>query len=114
MRSSRSNPVSLSSSYLTLEPIGISMTAVNLPGKSLPGVTSCQGWVIVGLRGQGSGFLALVSHKEQLRSWCGFELCRACRAAQVVADPQSVACQLVNCQDGFSHIGTFHASDVHR
>src|SRR5262249_47901157 len=41
MRSSRSRPVSLSSSYLTLEPIGISMTAVNSAGRCSPGVTSC-------------------------------------------------------------------------
>src|SRR5262245_32291306 len=41
MRSRRSIPVSLSSSYLTLEPIGISTTAVNWLGKPSPGVTSC-------------------------------------------------------------------------
>src|SRR5947209_9496585 len=46
MRSRRSRPVSLSSSYLTLEPIGISMTAVNSAGKCSPGVTSCQACVI--------------------------------------------------------------------
>src|SRR6266851_4626646 len=49
MRSSRNRPVSLSSSYLTLDPMGISMTEVNSVGRRAPGVTSCQAWVIRGL-----------------------------------------------------------------
>src|SRR2546421_41291 len=46
MRSSRNKPVSLSNSYLTLEPIGISMTVVNSLGRCCPGVTSCHAWVM--------------------------------------------------------------------
>src|SRR5437764_14991098 len=46
MRSKRSRPVFLSSSYLTLEPIGISMTAVNSAGRCSPGVTSCHACVM--------------------------------------------------------------------
>jgi hypothetical protein len=45
MRSTYSRPVSLSSSYLTLEPRGISMTALSTPGASTPGLRSCQGWL---------------------------------------------------------------------
>src|SRR5581483_5767178 len=51
MRSSRSRPVPLSSSYLTLEPIGISMTETNSDGRRAPGVTSCQAWVMVAAPG---------------------------------------------------------------
>src|SRR5262249_49798795 len=47
MRSSRSMPVSLSSSYLTLEPIGISTMAVNSLGRCSPGVTSCHACVMI-------------------------------------------------------------------
>src|SRR6266478_984721 len=49
MRSNRSIPVCLSNSYLTLDPIGISITAVNCAGNCSPGVTSCQAWVMIRL-----------------------------------------------------------------
>src|SRR5215470_9274285 len=45
MRSTFSRPVALSSSYLTLEPRGISMTAWKSRGNSLPGEISCHAWV---------------------------------------------------------------------
>src|SRR5262249_22173395 len=38
--------VFLSSSYLTLDPIGISTNALDSAGKRSPGVTSCHGWVM--------------------------------------------------------------------
>src|SRR5436190_24392150 len=61
MRSNRSIPVCLSNSYLTLDPIGISITAVNCAGNCSPGVTSCQAWVMIRLsvlifRGRQGGF----------------------------------------------------------
>ena len=46
MRSNRSKPLALSSSYFTLEPDGISITLSNSSGSLPPGVTSCQGWII--------------------------------------------------------------------
>src|SRR5208282_4239488 len=46
MRSSLIRPLALSSSYLTLDPNGISMTQSNSCGSLSPGVTSCQGWII--------------------------------------------------------------------
>src|SRR4051794_3449083 len=46
MRSTRSIPVSLSSSYLTDEPMGISITAVNSAGSPSPGVTSCHACIV--------------------------------------------------------------------
>src|SRR5439155_2511805 len=49
MRSNRSIPVCLSNSYLTLDPIGISITAVNCAGNCSPGVTSCQACVMIRL-----------------------------------------------------------------
>src|SRR5262245_10302842 len=52
MRSSFSSPVFLSNSYLTLEPVGISTTAINSAGSFSPGVTSCQGCDIADLRSQ--------------------------------------------------------------
>src|SRR3954451_23679929 len=59
MRSRRSSPVSLSSSYLTLDPMGISMTVVNSAGRCSPGVTSCQAWVdtafLLAARGEAAG-----------------------------------------------------------
>src|SRR5262245_46187686 len=42
----RRRPVSLSSSYLTLEPAGISTTTMNRAGRCSPGTTSCQGWAM--------------------------------------------------------------------
>src|SRR5438105_1492455 len=51
MRSRRRRPVSLSNSYLTLDPIGISITDMNSSGRCSPGVTSCQACVIGGLLG---------------------------------------------------------------
>src|SRR5215212_6987701 len=47
IRSTFRSPVSLSSSYLTLEPLGISMRAVNSSGTASPIGTSCQGWAIL-------------------------------------------------------------------
>src|SRR5215210_1149488 len=47
MRSTFRSPVSLSSSYLTLDPLGISIRAVNSSGASSPIGTSCQGWGIL-------------------------------------------------------------------
>src|SRR5215211_5752910 len=47
MRSTFNSPVSLSSSYLTLETLGISIRAVNSSGASSPIGTSCQGWGIL-------------------------------------------------------------------
>src|SRR5258707_2166537 len=44
MRSTLRRPVSLSSSYLTFEPSGISMTAWKSRGTSGPGETSCHAW----------------------------------------------------------------------
>lgn len=44
MRSTNIMPVALSSSYLTLEPLGISMTALNMAGASSPMSRSCHGW----------------------------------------------------------------------
>src|SRR5687768_3405891 len=38
-------PLGLSTSYLTLPPLGISMTAKNSSGASGPGSRSCHGWV---------------------------------------------------------------------
>src|SRR5437764_14868021 len=42
MRSTFNRPVSLSSSYFTFEPSGISITAWKSRGSSFPGETSCQ------------------------------------------------------------------------
>src|SRR5215212_11691259 len=47
IRSTFRSPVSLSSSYLTLEPLGISIRAVNSSGAASPIGTSCQGWAIL-------------------------------------------------------------------
>src|SRR5687768_17491919 len=65
MRSTFKSPVSLSSSYLTFEPLGISIRAVNSSGAASPMGTSCQGWGISGLlseveRVRGTGLLAEV------------------------------------------------------
>src|SRR5262245_24928447 len=46
----RRRPVSLSSSYLTLEPAGISTTTMNRAGRCSPGTTSCQGCAMGSLR----------------------------------------------------------------
>src|ERR1035438_543305 len=48
MRSSLMSPLILSTAHLTLEPKGISITVLNSCGSLLPGVTSCQGWIMVG------------------------------------------------------------------
>src|SRR5262249_42387583 len=40
------SPVFLSSSYLTLDPMGISTKALNSDGEFSPGVTSCHGWIM--------------------------------------------------------------------
>src|ERR1700689_633403 len=47
MRSSLMRPLALSSSYFTLDPKGISMTVLNSRGSLSPGVTSCQGWIML-------------------------------------------------------------------
>src|SRR5262245_59219566 len=62
MRSTRSRPVRLSSSYLTLDPLGISMYAGNqTSGRSGSG-TSCQGWTLMtGSSAGGWCSLAVVS-----------------------------------------------------
>src|ERR1700733_71049 len=49
MRSTRSSPLFLSSSYLTFDPSGISITALIPYGRSLPGLISCQACVMVSL-----------------------------------------------------------------
>src|SRR5690348_17303975 len=46
MRSTRRSPVSLSSSYFTFEPFGISMKALNASSIGSSHGMSCQGWVI--------------------------------------------------------------------
>src|SRR3712207_8882504 len=63
-------PVSLSSSYFTLDPIGISITDVNCVGRCSPGVTSCQACLMGGGSFQGSGGSAvrLEEHTSELQS----------------------------------------------
>src|SRR5208283_4518467 len=78
MRSSLIRPLALSSSYLTLDPNGISMTQSNSCGSLSPGVTSCQGWIIgVGNHFYFSGGFQLSAVSSQLsvrsvRKGCGF------------------------------------------
>ncbi|MGD0956823.1 MAG: hypothetical protein ABR953_08310 [Candidatus Acidiferrales bacterium] len=43
----RTKAVGLPSSYSTLEPSGISITALNSFGTFSPGLTSCQAWLMV-------------------------------------------------------------------
>src|SRR5262249_47046511 len=49
-RSTRRSPVVLSSSYFTLEPIGISMMQLKISGACGPSSTSCQGFIMILLR----------------------------------------------------------------
>src|SRR3974390_694420 len=62
------SPLCLSSSYLTLEPKGISITTENSSGRPSPGEMSCQAWVI---RVECSGGHIVTNGRSELRRHWG-------------------------------------------
>src|ERR1700733_274683 len=82
MRSTRSSPLFLSSSYLTFDPSGISITALIPYGRSLPGLMSCHAWAMVPLACSAltdstkGSYLAAMQREEVLRRCTRRAACR--------------------------------------